>query len=161
MSTSFFQFYSLTATVSTKNLVSMRSLRSLRKKKFSDHRTIIAILWKPLSNDRWDRKKFYLNDRCRCDRYDRWKVVSLWSLQSLNFFFSAIAAIVRHRCLCYSMLSFCLEHGWSWYVMAHDHSLTWLSMLFHVCLAFCLQHGWANMINHVKLLFAAPWPFQY
>ena len=33
-------------------------------------------------------KKFYLSDRCRCDR---WRVVSIWSL---NFFFSAIAAIV-------------------------------------------------------------------
>ena len=32
-------------------------------------------------------KKFYLSDRCRCDR---WRVVSIWSL---NFFFSAIAAI--------------------------------------------------------------------
>ena len=32
-------------------------------------------------------KKFYLSDRCRCDH---WRVVSIWSL---NFFFSAIAAI--------------------------------------------------------------------
>ena len=34
------------------------------------------------------RKK---SDLCRCDRYYRWKVVSLGSL---NFFFSAIAPIV-------------------------------------------------------------------
>ena len=33
-------------------------------------------------------KKFYLSDRCRCDR---WRVVSIWSL---NFFFSAIVAII-------------------------------------------------------------------
>ena len=39
---------------------------------------------------------FYLNDRCRCDpRCDRWRVVSIWSLRSLNlffFFFLTIAA---------------------------------------------------------------------
>ena len=33
---------------------------------------------------------FYLRDCCRCDR---WRVFSMWSLRSLNFFFSAIAAI--------------------------------------------------------------------
>ena len=33
-------------------------------------------------------KKFYLSDRCRCDR---WRVVSIWSL---NFSFSAIVAII-------------------------------------------------------------------
>ena len=33
---------------------------------------------------------FYLRDCCRCDR---WRVFSKWSLRSLNFFFSAIAAI--------------------------------------------------------------------
>ena len=49
--------------------------------------------------------------------------------------------------LCYSMLSFCLEHGWSWYIMVHDYGLTWLSMLFHVLpWAFCLEHGWSCYI---------------
>ena len=48
---------------------------------------------KPLSSDlsynnRWDIIKFYLSDRCRCDR---WRVDSMWSL---NFFFLAITAIV-------------------------------------------------------------------
>ena len=36
-----------------------------------------------------EKKKSYLGDRCHCDRYDRWKVVSM---RSLNFFFSVIAA---------------------------------------------------------------------
>ena len=52
------------------------------KKKFSD----LAITWKPLSSDR-----SYRSDNDRCDRYNRWKVVSIWSLN----FFSAITAIHR------------------------------------------------------------------
>ena len=39
-------------------------------------------------NNRCEIWKFYLSDRCACDR---WIVVSIWSL---NFFLSAIAAII-------------------------------------------------------------------
>ena len=42
---------------------------------------------KPLSSDRSNRSDNNLSDRCRCDR---WRVVSIWSL---NFFFSAMVAI--------------------------------------------------------------------
>ena len=58
---------------------------SLRKKKISD-RSDHSDHMKPLSSDRSD-KKFYLRDRCHCDR---WRVVSI---RSLNLFFLAIAAI--------------------------------------------------------------------
>ena len=53
----------------------------------------IAGEWFPYDRyDRWDRTDVYLSDRCRCDRWydrcDRWRVVSIWSLRSLNFFVS-------------------------------------------------------------------------
>ena len=56
------------------------------KKNFSD-RSDHSDHIKPLSSDRSNRSDNNLSDRCRCDR---WRVVSIWSL---NFFFSAIAAI--------------------------------------------------------------------
>ena len=62
-------------------LLSLRSLWSLRE-------------WFPYDRcdryDRWDRTEVYLSERCRCDR---WRVVSIWSLRSLNFF-SVIVAII-------------------------------------------------------------------
>ena len=74
-----------------------------------------------------------------------------WTMHHTSFFNEATLieigvswymTIVRHGCLCYSMLSFCLEHGWSWYIMVHDYGLTWLSMLFHVLPC----HGWSCYI---------------
>ena len=42
---------------------------------------------------RWE--KFYLSDRCRCDRYDRWKVVSIIMIAMIaGLIFFAIAAII-------------------------------------------------------------------
>ena len=39
--------------------------------------------------------KFYLSDRCRCDRYDRWKVVSIIMIAMIaGLIFFAIAAII-------------------------------------------------------------------
>ena len=106
MSTSFFQFYSLM------QLFLLKAWFPYVRYDCCDH------------CDRWEKKKVrwlqrsYGNhfpefaattiaeiekilsrDRCHCDCYDRWKVVSLWSLWSLacdhcTFFFSVITVIV-------------------------------------------------------------------
>ena len=77
--------------------VSIWSLRSLRKKKFSDH---TETTLQRSQRQRSLRSNFlHLSDCCPCDRYDRWRVVSYdrydrrdrWSF--FFFFFFAIAAI--------------------------------------------------------------------
>ena len=65
----------------------MWSLRLLRKKENFSDRSDHSDHMKPLSSDRSNRSDNNLSDRCRCDR---WRVVSIWSL---NFFFSAMVAI--------------------------------------------------------------------
>ena len=75
------------------SLVSIWSLWSLwwlwllRKKSSAIAAIIcIAIIRKALSSDR-RYKKFYLSDRCRCDRWKVVSILSLWWLRSLNFIF--------------------------------------------------------------------------
>ena len=73
------------------SLVSIWSLQSLwwlwlLRKKSSAIAAIIVIVRKALSSDR-RYKKFYLSDRCRCYRWKVVSIISLWWLQSLNFFF--------------------------------------------------------------------------
>ena len=90
MSTSFFQFYSLT------QLPDFHMIATIAKKKKSS--AIAAIIWKPLSSDRidndhWDRT-FYISAIVVAAIATRqWKVVSLWSRRSLKFFSSAIAVM--------------------------------------------------------------------
>ena len=69
---------------------SLRSLRSLRKKKKLQRpqRSYETTLQRSQRQQSLRCKKFSLSDRCRCDR---WRLVSIWSL---NFFFSAIVAII-------------------------------------------------------------------
>ena len=68
---------------------SLWSLRSLRKKKRfsdrSDHSSDHMETTFQRSQRQWSLRSKYLH---LSDRYDRWKVVSLWSLRSLNLFFS-------------------------------------------------------------------------
>ena len=89
MSTNFFQFYSLMQLFLLTAWFPYDRYDRWEKKSSA----IAAIIWKPLSSD-----------RCRCDRYNRWKVVSLWSLWSLNIFFSAIVAIIWKPGLSYASL---------------------------------------------------------
>lgn len=48
----------------------------------------------------WERNEVYLSDHCRSDRYDLWKVVSLWSQQSPNLNMLATAAKKSGHKLC-------------------------------------------------------------
>ena len=101
MSTSFFQFYSLT------QLPDFHMIATIAKKKKSS--AIAAIIWKPLSSDRidsdhWDRT-FYISAIVVAAIATRqWKVVSLWLRRSLKFFFSAIVAIIWKPGLSYASL---------------------------------------------------------
>ena len=99
--TKYYSYWNVFYLVKMRNLslVSIWSLRSLwwlllLRKKSSAIAAIIAIIRKALCSDR-RYKKFYLSDRCRCDRWKLVSILSLCWLRSLNpFFLSAIKAIV-------------------------------------------------------------------
>ena len=56
---------------------------------------IVAIIWKPFSTIVAIAATTIAESPISAGRYDRWRVVSIWSLRSPNFFFSAIKRKTR------------------------------------------------------------------
>ena len=88
--TKYYSYWNVFYSVKMRNLslVSIWSLWLLwlLRKKSSAIAAIIAVIRKALSSDR-RYKKFYLSDRCRCDRWKLVSILSLCWLRSLNLYF--------------------------------------------------------------------------
>ena len=125
---------------------------------------IAAIIWKPLSsnrsdNDRWDRKNsisaivvaaittiiFYLIKMHNSRLVSIW---SLWLLRSLNFFFSAIVAIIWKPALSYG----CLLNKICFITLSKQEGCI---MLFsYSCFNCCNKKGLLNFVSEkIKLVY--------